>query len=293
MPTQPVSTATRANALSTLARKFMFTESEWNPKVFLGRALAAVVPETTLHSVKKQYYRLLLQHLDESWQEKDARVLKYLVHPGDCTLDIGASIGGFTKLLSLIVGSQGRVYSFEPNPSTYEFLAYNVLHLRLENVQLFQCALSDSEASVSLTIPRYRWGSECHYDATLENGREDAHCRRISVRATTIDALFAAAHERISFIKCDVNYHELACLMGGSQTLSRSKPALLIEVLANPDKPASPAARVFDLLSREGYSAYWFDGHALHQRQLGERSQNYFFLTLEHLRSLPTGLLCP
>jgi len=276
---------------TALGRKFMFTESEWNPKVFLGRVLTALLPTTTLHSLKRSYYCLLLQHLDDTWQEQDAALLKHLVHPGDCAVDIGASIGGFTKLLSCIVGPQGRVYSFEPNPPTYDFLAYNVLHLGLANVELFQCALSQEEGTVTMTIPHYRWGSECHYDATLENGRGDPDYRKIPVRATTMDAVFATQRKPITFIKCDVNYHELACLTGGSQTLSRFRPALLVEVLPNPDRTGSPAAKVFELLYGNGYSAYWFDGRSLHKRQAGERSQNYFFLTDQHVQLLPSDIL--
>jgi FkbM family methyltransferase len=291
MSSTKLATDNRRNALSALGRRFMFTESEWNPKVLMGRVLTALLPTKTLHSLKKSYYCLLLRHLDDSWQERDAVLLKYLVHPGDCVLDIGASIGGFTKLLSRIVGSQGRVYSFEPNPTTYDFLAYNVLRLGLDNVEPFQCALSDAEGTLRMTIPHYRWGSECHYDATLENGSGDPDCRKIPVRATTMDAIFAAETDRIVFIKCDVNYHELACLVGGLQTLSRFRPALLIEILPNPDRIGSPAARVFDLLSGTGYCAYWFDGHQLRKRQIGERSQNYFFLTDEHVRALPSELL--
>jgi FkbM family methyltransferase len=269
----------------------MFTESAWNPKIVLGRFITALMPADSLHALKRFYYSLLLRHLNDSWIEQDAALLKYLVRPGDCVVDIGASIGGFTKVLSRIVGPHGRVYSFEPNPPTYDFLAHNVLQLRLDNVELFQCALSDKEATVTMTIPRYRWGSECHYDATLEKDIGDPDCQNTVVRSTTMDALFAQHHKRITFIKCDVNYHELTCLVGGLQTLSRFRPSLLVEVLTNPDRTGSPGARVFELLNRNGYRPYWFDGQQLHKRLSGERSQNYFFLTEEHLPLLPSDLL--
>jgi hypothetical protein len=44
-------------------------------------------------------------------------------------------------------------------------------------------------------------------------------------------------------------------------------------------------------LEENGYEGYWFDGEGLRKRQRGERSQNYFFLTREHVDKLPTGLL--
>jgi len=278
-------------AISAVGRKFMSTESEWNPKVFLGRAIVAVLPEPVLHRVKKAYYAYLLSHLPDSWQEKDTFVVKHLVTVGDSVIDIGASIGGYTKFLSDIVEASGHVYSFEPNPPIYEYLAHNVRKLRLDNVKLFNSALSDKEGIASIAIPRYRWGSECHYDATLEMKRARPDCRQVDVKVGTLDSFFADRPEKISFLKCDVNYHELACLRGGLQTLSRSKPAILIEILPNPDKEGGPAAAVFELLQEHGYEAHWFDGEVLRKRQRGERSQNYFFLTREHVDRLPSSVL--
>jgi hypothetical protein len=142
-----------------------------------------------------------------------------------------------------------------------------------------------------MVIPRYRWGSECHYDATLESNQAKADCRRVEISVGTLDSFFADRAETIAFIKCDVNYHELACLRGGMQTIRRSKPAMLIEVLPDPDRAGTAAAQVFELLERNGYGSYWFDGQKLRKRERGERSQNYFFLTGKHVRGLPSHVL--
>lgn len=278
-------------AINSIGRKFMSTESEWNPKVVLGRAIVAVLPERALHGFKKAYYAYLLSHSPESWQEKDSTVVKHLVRAGDSVIDIGASIGEYTKFLSTLVGPSGHVYSFEPNPPTYDFLSHNVRKLNLGNVELFNSALSDMKGTASIAIPRYRWGSECHYDATLEVKRTNSNCRRVDVMVSTLDSFFADRQEKIAFFKCDVNYHELACLRGGLQTLCRSKPSILIEILPDPDKRGSPAAHVFELLAQNGYEGYWFDGERLRRRHHGERSQNYFFLTPEHVIKLPFELM--
>jgi len=277
--------------VSSIGRRFLSTESEWNPKVILGRALVAVLPESALHRVKKAYYAYLLRHTPDSWEERDTVAVKYLVGPGDSVIDIGASIGGYTRFLSGIVGPSGHVYSFEPNPPIYDFLSHNVKELKLENVKLFSSALSDKKGTASIAIPRYRWGSECHYDATLEAKRARPDCRQVDVTVNTLDSFFAKRPEKIAFVKCDVNYHELACLRGGLETLRRFKSAMLIEILPDPDKAGGPAAQVFELLEENGYEGYWFDGEGLRKRQRGERSQNYFFLTREHVDKLPTGLL--
>ena len=43
-------------------RKLLRTESEWNPKVILGRAVTSLLPESALHTLKKHYYGYLLTH---------------------------------------------------------------------------------------------------------------------------------------------------------------------------------------------------------------------------------------
>ncbi len=257
----------------------------------LGRAIVAVLPEKSLHQLKKAYYAYLLSHAPEDWGEHDKVFVKSLVRPGDFVVDIGASIGVYTKFLSEIVGPSGRVCSFEPNPPIFDFLSHNVRKLGLANVELFSSALSDKPGSAEIVIPHYRWGSECHYDATLEQQSAGPDCRRIKVAIDTLDSVFANREDKISFIKCDVNSHELAFLHGSLQTIRRSKPEMLIEILDDPDQADTPAAQVFELLEAEGYQGYWFDDAVLRQRKRGERSQNYFFLTPDHLNQLPSHML--
>lgn len=278
-------------AIDAISRKFMLTESEWNPKVMLGRAIVAVLSEKSLHRLKRAYYAYLVSHTPEEWAENDTVFVKSLVHAADTVLDVGASYGGYTKFLSEMVGPSGRVYSFEPNPPIFDFLSHNVRKLKLPNVEFFKTALSDRKGRANIVIPHYRWGSECHYDATLEQQSKDADCRQIEIAVDTLDSWFAEREEKIAFIKCDVNNHELSFLRGGLQTIRRSKPAMLIEILADPDQAGMPAAQVFELLAQENYQGYWFDGEALHKRKRGERSQNYFFLTPEHLNELPSNVL--
>jgi FkbM family methyltransferase len=278
-------------AIDAIGRKLLLTESEWNPKVIVGRAIVAVLPERSLHQLKMVYYAYLLRHLPEGWEEKDAVLVKSLVHTGDIAIDIGASIGGYTKFLSRIVGPSGHVCSFEPNPSIFDFLSHNVKKLNLNNVELFNSALSDKEGRASIVIPRYRWGSDCHYDATLEHESASPDCKRMEITVNTLDSLFADREGKIKFIKCDVNYHELSCLRGGLQTIRRFRPAMLIEILPDPDQAGTPAAQVFELLEEDGYQSYWFDGNALRKRKRGERSQNYFFLTHQHVKELPSHML--
>jgi FkbM family methyltransferase len=265
-----------------ITRKLLQTESEWNPKVMAGRVLTRVLPDSVLHSLLKRYYAYLLSHR-LTFPERDQFLAGCLVSEGDSVIDIGGSIGGYTRFLSEKVGPRGRVYTFEPNPSTFDFLSHNVASLKLPNVELFDVALSDTAGTAELKIPRYRWGSECHYDARLD-GPMRPKWKSVTVSKGTLDSYLA--DKPISFIKCDVNDHELPCLRGAANLLSRSKPAILIEILKNPDDPASSAYQSFALLREAGYEGFCLKDDELHRRQPGEQSQNYFFLMPAHIDHL-------
>jgi len=270
---------------SSLLQKLLSTESEWNPKVMLGRVISRTVPDSTLHRLKKVYYTYLMRHTPEDWMEPDAFVAKHLIAPGDTVLDVGANLGFYARLLSRCVGQSGRVYAFEPIPQTFDFLANNVVKLGLKNVEVLDFALSDTDKTVTMVIPTYRWGQESWYDARVKTEDGNPAWRQIEVRSRTLDNFFAerGGAPQINFIKCDAEHHELAVLHGAWQTIRASHPAMLIEVYPDPDDPATTAYATFELLRTEGYQPYWFNGEALLPRNRGERSQNYFFLTSAHV----------
>lgn len=267
---------------SWLVGKLLTTESPWNPKVALGRVITRIVPQPWLFTIKKNFYYPRL--VARGGVGSDGMVIRHLIAPGDHVLDVGASIGQYTRFLSKSVGPDGKVYSFEPLPPTFEILSSCVRKLQLNNVSLINCAISNGPGTATMVIPVYKWGSECHYDARMEVAADNRKLRRFDVQMRSIDSVFEGTSEKISFIKCDVNHHELAFIQGAMKTIRRFKPAMLVEVGTNPD--ASIAELILAILSEEGYSAYRFDGKQLHPRMLGVRNQDWYFLCASHVRLL-------
>lgn len=251
-------------------------------KLLLKRTAWKILPHSTVQLVKKRHYlRLLCSSLLE--KEPELRVVRYLVKPGDTVIDIGANVGVYSKILSELVGPDGHVYSIEPFPPTFEILCYNVRKLRLDNVETINVAVSDSEAIVTMALPYDSSGAETHYRAFIVKDHADTRKEMTNVQATTIDSRFLSASRTISFIKCDVEGHELACIKGAAKFLARSQPAWLIEVSGEPNDTDSAAHDVFKILHDQGYFAWWFDGSKLRKRRPGDKSTNYFFLKDNHI----------
>ena len=266
--------------------KLLNAESEWNPKVIVGRGVTQLLPERALHFIKKHYYTYLFTHTPDDGMEADAAALQFFISPGDVVLDIGANLGFFSRLLARLVGRQGHVYAFEPVPQIFDFFCHNLRKLKLHQIEPLHFALSDSDRVDVMVIPTYRWGSECWYDARIKSShpkKVNPKWRQIEVHCKTLDSFHLP---RISFIKCDANYHELAVLRGGTELIRKYRPAMLIEVNPNPDDPTTTAHETFAVLAAEGYCAYCFREGKMLPRQPGQRSQNYFFLTAEHMTSL-------
>jgi FkbM family methyltransferase len=295
LPVRRVAAATESmnNPIHSIARTLLRTESAWNPKVVAGRAASALLPNTALRAIKRAYYGRLVERFTDDLMETDALLIKRLLSNGDYVVDIGASIGVYTKLFSRLVGPRGRVWSFEPISETFDYLSNNVRRLGLKNVEVVRSAVSDKDGTERMAIPTYRWGADCLYDARIASAPVyDRHStlqpswRSEEVPSITLDSFFRGQETPISFIKCDANFHELACLRGALRTLRKAKPAMLIEVQPNPDNPNTTAFQTLALLRDEGYDAYWFDGTILHARCPGQKSQNYFFLTHANLAGL-------
>jgi len=57
--------------------------------------------------------------------------------------DLGANFGWFTLVLSKTVGSSGRVYSFEADPSLVNILKENVKLNNFSNISILSFAVSN------------------------------------------------------------------------------------------------------------------------------------------------------
>lgn len=204
-----------------------------------------------------------------------------VIAPGDCALDIGANKGAYSYWMKRRVGPSGRVYSFEPQPNLAEYLNRIAKSSRRRNLVVCPVALSDSQGTGRMVVPAHCWG-------TLEfPDNPDGH-PEISVPLVRLDDYMTeiAGARPVSFIKCDVEGHELAVFRGATKILSEDRPVLLFETapLMLIDAKTHP---VFMLLNDLGFVGYFFWKSELipiaqyspTEHQLTNRIiQNYVFL---------------
>lgn len=243
------------------------------------------LPDPILRQVRKRHYA---RKLAAAEPEPDMALLPYLLPKGGCALDVGANFGLYSRFLAEAVGPAGRVHALEPVPGTFDVLRSNVRTLGLDRVVVHNYAASDSAGTATMVVPRYATGGENYYEARIIGAPPPRRVRRVRVAIRTLDGLFSGL-DRIDFVKCDVEGHELPVIRGAESLMRNYRPAWLIEV-SGADDSASAAAELVRIMREGDYEAFRFDGNRLCRRTPGDRSVNTFFLRREHIESVPMSL---
>jgi FkbM family methyltransferase len=179
--------------------------------------------------------------------EREVHLLHRLVEAGTTAIDVGAHIGDYTYSLCRHVAPGGRVISIEPIPELARMLQRATRHLQLP-VTVVNCALSAKEGEAELFIPIEAGRRKTGF-ATLEPRGNGGKSYRVPLRR--LDEVCKDVTGRISFIKIDVEGHELSVLQGGTETLRRHRPNLLIEIEQR--HSSIPIGQTLDWLAAAGY----------------------------------------
>lgn len=188
------------------------------------------------------------------------RLIDEIVNKGDVAIDIGAADALYAARLSQLVGRRRRVYAFEPNPAQFKHV--EALSARRANVTAYPMGLSDRGGVAQLHVPvlddelRPGLGS-----VGLPGSRAGIEHREVSVVLERLDTLLAENSLPTSFLKCDVEGHELAVLRGAEETLRRAKPKILIEIEQRHQD--APVQMTVDFLGELGYVGYSVHPHSL------------------------------
>ena len=185
--------------------------------------------------------------------EREVHQLSRLVQPGSIAVDVGAHIGDYTYPLCRHVGSTGRVIAVEPIADLAAMLQRATQSLALP-VTVHNCALSSQSGEADLFVPMDN-GIRLAGLASLQPGACGAKTYR--VRVCRLDDICAGLGGRISFIKIDVEGHELEVLRGGTMVLREHRPNLLVEIEQR-HSPV-PVQETFEWLGSFGYSGEFLD----------------------------------
>jgi FkbM family methyltransferase len=151
----------------------------------------------------------------------ETKIVKKIVKEGENALVLGANIGYWTCLLAKIVGESGKVFTFEPSPTNFEYLKKNVEANGYKNVILEPKAVADKSFHTKLYLSE---------GGSMDNRIYDSHMYKttVDVDVVKIDDYFQNSELQFDFIKMNIQGADFAAIEGMDLLLKKSPNAKLI-----------------------------------------------------------------
>lgn len=186
-----------------------------------------------------------------SWEGHLVNLYYRLLKPNSVVIDIGANIGYHSIHFGKIVGSNGKVFSFEPQKLIYDILSTNILKNGLSNIiSQHNFGLSSEEGILYLSNIKdvsYNNGMINFGGVKLSNDSTGG----LKVRVKTLDEIFSG---NVDFIKVDIEGMEYEVIQGADTTIKKSLPIIFIEITKNHDE-------LYSYFKEGGYEVYKITNH--------------------------------
>ena len=138
--------------------------------------------------------------------------LQRFLRRGDVAADVGANIGVYSMLAASLVGPEGSVVAFEPDPFNVERLRRQVQRNQLSQVHIVEAAVA-----------------ECVSELCLKAGKDSLSSvvmsppEGIPVAAVSLDSYFESRRPPV-YVTVDVEGYEEAVVRGASSLMHRNFP---------------------------------------------------------------------
>ena len=190
----------------------------WNQKTVTLKVPTGIVMEADLMTAF-----MILREIYDIGIYENCALGDFSPLEGNIVIDIGSQQGTYTLLASKKVGHRGKVFAMEPEPHNYSILEKNILLNQLDNVRIFQIAISDDDGKADFYINPDNTGGH----SLVVHGE---NWSKTSVQKMTLDHLMREISVSPDLIKIDVEGSALAVLRGGIETLRQNKPKIVLEL---------------------------------------------------------------
>lgn len=157
---------------------------------------------------------------------------------GKMIFDVGTFIGASSLVFAKMVGKDGKIIGFEPNPFNRERISENLeLNSDLKRrIKIFPMALSASDGTMAMTLSSqidngYSSTSRLSQShPTLHTDQLPSGFEEITVDVMTLDNFISKNKFIPDILKVDIEGAEYDFLLGSRETIKKYKPILYIEL---------------------------------------------------------------
>ncbi len=157
-----------------------------------------------------------------SYEYSKQQLFAERIRYGSIVFDIGAHVGFYTLLASELVGSDGRVYAFEPVPRNLFYLKRHLQLNRITNVTVIEAAVSDSSG-----VAYFDEGP----GSSMGHLSAQGTCL---VKTIALDEMISGKQIPVpDCLKVDVEGAEMLVLRGAESLLTQSHPIIFLATHSN------------------------------------------------------------
>jgi FkbM family methyltransferase len=165
---------------------------------------------------------MMLERIFGFYEPEKFEALRSVLKPGGVFVDIGGNKGDFALYAARLVGPNGKVFCFEPEPANVQWIRRSVELNHYSQVVVYEAAVGDYDGHASLHL-----GTKSGYH-TLLSGYPDRDFGTIKVPIHRLDTVLRD-EKHIDAIKIDVEGAELQVL-SGAQNILKSSPDIVLLV---------------------------------------------------------------
>ncbi len=160
-----------------------------------------------------------------NYEFNETNLIKKVIKTDWTVIDVGANFGWYSMHFAHLVGKNGKIFSFEPVPETYEELNSNIKLNSFQNIKAFNLALGNKDGAISFGVANFDGGSGASSEFLNYSKRIQTNMRKLD------DIIKEEKINKVDFIKLDIEGGELNMLKGSEQLLKRFRPKILIEIV--------------------------------------------------------------
>lgn len=170
-----------------------------------------------LNPFNRQFSPFYFHAFKDGYEVTVARSIQHFLPNDGVFVDVGSNWGYFPLLFASQENFRGKIFAFEPVPSTYRDLRSVIEQAGLEDrVESHEMAVGAEEGTVTMNLPRHSGL------ASIDTGGTGA----FKVSVGTLDSF---QWEHVDVIKVDVEGFEQAVFEGAAETLKRCRPMVVFE----------------------------------------------------------------
>lgn len=201
---------------------------------------------------------------DGNYEVVEERFCTRYLKPGMTAIDVGGNIGIYALTFSKLVGPQGKVHSFEPEPKNFLRLSENVGLNQAVNTTINAAAVGASNGHLELNVYSEMFAA-WHTAGTpklpdpFNEGKFVDPDHTIKVPMVTLDSYCEIKNiQTIDFLKVDVEGGELDVVEGCTKLLRAGRIKVIQFEVSKPQVEGfgRSGIEVFDFLRKYGYSFY-------------------------------------